>query len=64
VNVASITPSVHSVFEVKQLSITSLTYLPQDMILLEFGVTTANNGEWAEIGEVQLTYLSRGGNVP
>ncbi len=64
VNDLSIIPSTHSVFEVKQISITSLTYLAQDQILLEFKVTTANNGEWAEIGEVQLSYLTKGGNVP
>ncbi len=64
VNDADIKPSVHSVFEVKQLSISSLTYMAQDLVLLEFKLETANNAEWVEIGHVQLTYISGGGNVP
>lgn len=63
VNDSDIKPSVHSVFEFKELSITSLTYLPQDLVLLEFKVETANNGEWAEIGHVSLSYLTIGGNI-
>jgi len=58
-----IKPSVHSVFEVKQRSITSLTYLPQDLVLLEVKIQSSGSGEWAEIGDVQLTYVSAGGNV-
>lgn len=63
VNDADIKPSVHSVFEVKQLTISSTTYLPQDLVLLEFKVTTANNGEWAEVGHMSLNFLTAGGNI-
>lgn len=63
VNDHTINPSVHSVFEVMQLPITDFVYLAQDLLLVEVKLTTANNGEWAEIGHMQLTYISAGGNI-
>lgn len=63
VNDLDIKPSVHSTFEAKQMSISSTTYLAGDFIILEFKVTTANNAEWAEIGDVQLGYITARGNV-
>lgn len=63
VNDLTIKPSVVLTFEVKQISITSTTYLFGDALILEFKVTTANNAEYAEIGAIAISYITARGNV-
>lgn len=63
VNDEDIKPSVGSVFEAKQLSIESSTYMAGDVILLEFKLTTGGVGQYAEIGALAMAYKTARGNV-
>ncbi len=63
VNDADIKPSVGGVFELKQLGISTTTYMAGDVVLLEFKLETANNAEYAEIGALALAYKTARGNV-
>jgi hypothetical protein len=59
----SILPAVGNTFEIKTGSLTTTTYLEGDFLLVEFKLTTANNGEWAEIGAMAMGYKNKRGNV-
>lgn len=63
VNDYSIKPSVAATFEQKLLSITDTTYLAHELVTLIVKLTTANAGEWCEIGDVGLAYVTRRGNI-
>lgn len=63
VNDANIKPAVASVFEVKALSITDSTYFSADFITLEFKMQSSGAGEWAEIGDIELGYITARGNI-
>lgn len=58
----SIKPTVGLTYEEKFASIGD-TYSPGDVVTLELAVTTANNAEYAEVGDIEIAYLSGRGNV-
>lgn len=63
VNDLSILPAAAATFEIKELTITSTTYLPGELILLEYKLTSGSNGEYCEVGDVAVNYVCAGGNI-
>lgn len=61
-NAASIKPTLGGTYET-MVSEFGSDYAAGNLVTLEVALTTANNGEWAELGDIEIAYLTGRGNV-